>query len=40
MPQTFAYILEAYVSALLIVTPIVFVIWLLAELSHLLRKIT
>jgi hypothetical protein len=39
MPNTSVYILEAYVSALLIVTPIVLIIWLLAELRHLLHKI-
>jgi hypothetical protein len=39
MPHTSVYILEAYVSALLIVTPIIFTIWLLAELRHIILKL-
>jgi hypothetical protein len=39
VPHIFAYILEIYVSALLIVAPIILIICLLAELRYVLLKI-
>ena len=37
MLNTIAGILGAYVAALIVVAPIIFVIWLIAEIRHFLR---